>query len=175
MKKKLTTLSDYVAEPGLTPTQRVGHFLNWAAVVMAHRYFSAAQLAKVAYNLRSVPANTNKDVQTVKKRMQAVKRVLMDEYRRVLYWERSHGYRASVNDDDAAAHELVRQKRRIESTTRSAAKVRSVIEVRNITDKSLRESVRQFDQNLKLITSPEFIKRLQLPESRGRGGEEETG
>jgi len=167
MKKgKLTTIADYVAEPQLTPTQRIGHFLNWAAIVMAHRYFTAAQLAKVAYNLRSVPATSNKDVQTVKKRMQAVKRVLMGEYRRVLYWERGHGYRASVNDEDASRHELVRQKRRLESTIRGAEKVRSVIEVKNISDKAVRESVRQFDQNLKLMTSPEFIKRLQLPEAK---------
>jgi hypothetical protein len=127
-KDLLARIAEYRKAPeSMTLPQRIAHFLNWAADNIQGQYFGYNIVCKSINGYAHTPREGTVEVESVRKSMQAAKRILIDFYKRTYDFKAGLGVRACYSDDDAVKHSVARAAKRVVSSKVSLDKVASVV------------------------------------------------
>ncbi|OPZ39519.1 MAG: hypothetical protein BWY99_01370 [Synergistetes bacterium ADurb.BinA166] len=165
---RVIQFSSYVPDPETKDVvERAVQFLDWAAREVPKRFIPYPWIAKVSISMNRVPNVESPEVQLIRKKIGSIKKVLWDRYnRRAVSAPRTEelGLRATVDDDDMAATDWLRNKRRVHNGIRRLEDTRNKMDVESMRDAGLRESVLGMDPVMKKLTQGNLMDRLkQLP------------
>jgi len=166
-KKRKAAVADYNSLPGMSLTQRVAHFLDWAAKNLRYQYFPAQEIVKAISGYNHTPRATSKEAESVRACMTRARDLLRKEYKRGYVCQRGVGYRATVNDEDKARFDLADRTKRLASAKVSVDNSLGMIDARKISISSAEgRKLRSFVSNVKKISgliSDDRIQKLLPP------------
>lgn len=165
MSPKQIKLEDFNINISLSMPKRIASFLDWAAKVAPGRPVSYQLLTKVCAKTGRLPTENDSRVTVVRNAVHRAKSVLMDEYGRGVVSHPGMGIRATIDSEDTARTQMENDARRITSAIRAADRTRSIINVKDIRDKELRNRVTNVNSALKVLISQDVMTRL-LPEKK---------
>lgn len=166
MTNKQIKLEDFSVDVTLSMPKRIASFLDWAAKVTPGRPVSYQLLTKVCAKTNRLPSENDSRVAVVKNAVSRAKNVLIDEYGRGVVSHPGMGIRATIDSEDTARTQMETDTRRITSAIRAADRTRSIINVKDIKDKELKNRVNSVNNVIKVLVSQDVMTRL-LPESKG--------
>src|SRR3989304_1653475 len=107
-------IKDYKVDVNMSSSERVAHFLNWAAEETPGRAFNYQQLAQIAFAMPRLPKEGANEVSILQRnRMGQVKRILMDNYKRDIAYIPGTGIRATTASESIAGNSFVKKTRRL--------------------------------------------------------------
>jgi hypothetical protein len=161
------SFDDFVPDHNMSITHRAAQFLDWCARNMPGRFVPYIWIAKHAHVMPRVPnGNNNYVVEIRKNKMDAIKRILWNDYnRRTVPAPRDQepGVRATTDDDDLTQNAYLRQTKRVASAAKAAQETRDKIDVDNMHNPDLKALVQRTDPVLKALGKADLMKRLELP------------
>jgi hypothetical protein len=153
-KKRKAAVADYESLPGMSLTQRVAHFLDWAAKNLRYQYFPAQEVVKAVNGYKKTPRANSKEADSVRSCMPRVRALLCKEYKRGYICQRGVGYRATVNDEDKARYDLADRTKRLASAKVNVDSSLGLIDARKISGSNAEgRRLRSFVRNVKKISS----------------------
>lgn len=166
-KQRKTVVIDYEPLPGMSLTQRIAHFLDWAAKNLRYQYFPAQEILKAINKYKTTPRAASKETESVKACMTRARELLRKEYKRGYVCQRGIGYRATVNDEDKTRFDLTDRTKRLASAKINVDNSLEMIDTRRITSSTQEgRKLRNFVQNVKQISkliSDDRIQKLLPP------------
>lgn len=166
MTKREETVANYEPPPGMSLTQKVAHFLDWASKHVKYQYFQPNEIVKVINSYNHTPRLNSKETASVKACMYRVRTILREEYGRGYVCQRKIGYRATVNDDDKARFDLPDRAKRLVTAHNNVNHSLSLIDVNKISSTDEGKKLRGFVKNVKQISgliSEDRIQKLLPP------------
>lgn len=170
---RVVSFEDFEPDSDLTESQRAAQFLDWAARNMPRRNVPYAWITKHAYIKPRLPRPSDPDIDTLRlRKMDQIKRVLWDVYnRRTVASPRpkqgtagqESGVRATVDDEDMAGTDFLRNKRRVANGIKRLADTRQKMDPSKIRDAGLKAMVTNMDPVIKKLMEPDLLRRLELP------------
>jgi hypothetical protein len=130
-KKDFNPLS-YPLDNNMTVPHRVAHCLNWAAEYHPFYPLTYMVLYQAIMGLAQPPRKDNKEVELIKSRNQAVKKILHERYKKGLVIIPGMGVRATVDDADRFKNCAKRAVKRVESAALGAHRELSSVDAKNI-------------------------------------------
>jgi hypothetical protein len=124
----------YPLDNKMTMPQRMAHCLNWCADDYPYEIVSWRILYQAVMGMAVLPSSRNADVENLKSRSQAVKKLLNERYGRGLVIVPGVGVRASVDDFDRGQNCVVRATKRAASAVAGAKREIEAVDIRKIPD-----------------------------------------
>jgi hypothetical protein len=167
-KSLLDGMRDYKFDPTLARSQRIAHFLDWAARHFPKQYCPYPQLAKAVTGYARMPQYNSKEVDLIKSTMSGVNKILQTKYKRTIDTEPGIGVRATVDDADTATVALPKRMSRFKAAKNSLVATAALVDVNKIPDTNefkpwkawLKTSVKDV---LKMVNSSDFEQKLLMP------------
>ncbi len=174
---KQLNFKGYKVPKEFTKPQRVAHALDWAATHYPHHYVSYNVLLQVIDESPRLPRIDNPEVEILRRRMHEVKRVLFEKYQRRLANMPGIGVRATVDSADVLKTVMVRDAIRVESVRKTAINTASLITLAEIPNTDENRPLKEwfgtrYRETLKLLSSPDWVKRALPPKPEGNDGGE---
>lgn len=123
---------DYKPDMTMSMTQRVAHFLDWAATNRPKEFIPHNEVLKFVQGYKAMPRLANREVELIKSAMTRARKVLHEKYNRGLLSKPSVGVRATTDDLDRAKHELTKRARDVVRTSTRFKEVHSSIDAQKI-------------------------------------------
>jgi hypothetical protein len=166
----------YPLDNKMTMPQRMASCLNWCAEEYPYEVVSWRLLYQAVMGMAVLPSSRNAEVENLKSRSQAVKKLLHEQYGRGLVILPGLGVRASVDDFDRGLHCVFRATKRAASAVAGAKREIEAVDIRKIPEtketKGYRDWHRQNATPL-LSSANELLKRALLLTSKKVGSKEE--
>lgn len=165
-------IKNYRLLEAMTPSERGARFLNDLAEKFPNDFVSRAKLAKIIFNLPSVPRETNDYMKKIGSNMQRIDKILQTKYKRKIKSDRIDGYRATSSDADLMINVVRVQVRRAHLAQERVNNTISMVNPRNLGGglKTEFENVRDTFKQIEERTS----KLPQLPPKRHTDGPNST-
>jgi len=154
----------------MTPPERVVHFILWSAIHHPGRPVSVPHMVRVAYNLPKLPKEEAKDVISFGKKIGAVRKILYERHKKALISHPGLGFRASVDDADAARNDTERKAKRVVHAINGLDKSRHIVNRSNLSG-ALRERFDELGEVTKRLTSSNIYDKLLPPNTEKDKGD----
>lgn len=141
---------------------RAADYLFWASRKYPGRLISLPLVVKVANAMKTVPRETNKQVEAFKdsNRMGRVRTILIDEYRCEMVRARGAGYRATTDSNDIMDTVAEMRARSTRSANARLDRTLSLIKPNEVTGADRRARLKVLNQINNQLNSPEIRERL---------------
>jgi hypothetical protein len=155
-KNKVPSVMDLVKnftpDPNVSPATRLCRFLKLVADKLPETYVDRRIAARIAFLQARTPGE---DSDWVKKKLSNVvgraKKLLKRDHQMGFDYDFVEGIRATVDSDDTTRTERRRAKNRVVSAINTLEEVDSIIDVRSMKDKDLRNEVTQERRAQKML------------------------
>lgn len=136
--KNLKALADeFKIDNRLSFVERAASFFDYLAKHAPYQLCAPGLAMKVTYGLAKMPRG-EEDVQRFKDRSSAIRGALGRLYGRGLVVEKGLGMRATVDDEDLATTQQVREVERIRGSVNAAKRTHALIDVNKVRDPGVR-------------------------------------
>lgn len=142
----------YPLDNNMTVPHRVAHCLNWAAETHPYHPLTYPVLYQCIMGLAAPPRRDNKEIELLRSRNQAVKKILHERYKRGLVIIAGMGVRASVDDADRFKNCTKRAIKRVDSAAKGAQKELMAVDAKNIPNTPENAEAIDFLQKEKKLT-----------------------
>ena len=162
----IQVLSQY--EPPKDATSRVAkaaHCLNWCAEKLPYAIIPHNFLVRAIDQLTRTPNAATKDVIQMARNAGAVRKKCMELYKRGVCTLKGVGMRATVNSDDIAGTQYVRQMGRVVSAQQAAGKTAELIKPGEMKNAALRNYVTTSRKLLTEMNTEERLAKLLPPKN----------
>lgn len=117
--KKRADVSQYEPDSTQSMTKRIAHFLDWAAANMPKEFLQYNVILKAVMGYKHLPRLETKEVEFVRSAITRVRKVLLEQYKRGTVSMVGVGVRATVDDADMVAFDVVKKGKRVQSAVKS--------------------------------------------------------
>jgi len=167
VKNIVREISKYPLDEKLSMPKRIAHCLDWCAQECPNQYVPFQILLKAVMGYGKTPNANSKEVEGLRSKWTPVRRILLEQYQRDLVVERGVGVRATDGSEDVAKNTLGVKVRRFERSKQAIEKTLAIVDVSSIKDKQLRTWVGELRPAFKMLSSPDFVKKLLPPRDDG--------
>lgn len=162
-------IKNYTITDPMSATERGAKFLNDLALKFPRDFVSKPKLAKIMFNLPSVPRDSNECMKRVPHTIQGVDRILQNKYKRRIKSDRVDGYRATTDDNDLMIHVVRVQVRRANLAQTRVNHTVQMINPRNLAG-GLKKEFEDVRDTFKLIGEKvKELPQLPAPSRNGNG------
>lgn len=161
-------IAKYTPDTKLSLTQRVAHYLDWAAGEFPKQFTNYNIVLKAIMGYARTPTLGSEEVESLRRNIGRVKQIMVKQYGREVVSAPGLGIRATVDDADTLTTALPRKITRLHSAQRAASATAELIDVSKVPDTAeMKPWKRWFSQDvksaLKTLTSPEMERKLLPP------------
>lgn len=177
LSKKRAEVSQYESDSSQSMTKRIAHFLDWAAVNMPKEFLQYNVVLKAVMGYKHLPRLETKEVEFVRSAISRVRKVLLDVYKRGTVTMPGVGVRATVDDADMVAFDVVKKGKRVQSAVKSFTDSVNIVNVSAIPRLPENAGIIKYARDAKAVVADigttDYLKKLLGPAALPSGDKSE--
>jgi hypothetical protein len=133
-RSKILDFKTYEPDPKKSLVERAAHALDWAAQNFPKQWVPVNLLLKGIMGYAHTPRLTNEEVDSLRKKMSRIRKIMAEQYGRGLISERGFGVRASIDSEDQLKKVVSAAAARVASANKGLKQAADLVNISEVPD-----------------------------------------